>query len=455
MSAQLETQIRRKEKEIASLNEEQDLQQHEKNHATEQYKERNENFERLRERLHQANQEIEENDKEIAALRSELSVMSEDAQAASVDGTVLDNSDAQSLLEGLSAKDCINELISEMSLVAQRLADPDGSSPAGNNSSATSSSSGTREADDFQLTQVSVNYERVHEFASFQLTATYTFEQLCSDACRYWGVNVDFGTLRDAHNVMWPPQATISDHLAERKKMDGETPQVRLVSRQPTDTAAHQGGGGGGGGRSSGGGGGGGGGGSGAESSASSRMRGGDKAAQAGGGRGGGGGGGYNSDDDDDMEDIDEDDDSMSLIKEWRRMINEELSPLFHLPRYAGQRSKFRSLSHNSPDSKQLAEKCTTCCKLFFHIIYVVFVTLCLFYRRRVVTSYDASHSLNAALLDASFAGDNFTVVPSTVNFHTMRTTDDFWSWLEGPMLEVIHPQLDASSRALDVNDQQ
>ena len=117
MSAQLETQIRRKEKEIASLNEEQDLQQHEKNHATEQYKERNENFERLRERLHQANQEIEENDKEIAALRSELSVMSEDAQAASVDGTVLDNSDAQSLLEGLSAKDCINELISEMSLV--------------------------------------------------------------------------------------------------------------------------------------------------------------------------------------------------------------------------------------------------------------------------------------------------------------------------------------------------
>jgi hypothetical protein len=253
-------------------------------------------------------------------------------------------------------------------------------------------------------------------------------------------VNVDFGTLRDAHNVMWPPQATISDHLAARKKMDGETPQVRLVSRQPTDAAIIHGGGGSGSGGGV------------AESSAPSRTRDDSKGAQR---SGGVGGGGYNSDDDGDMDDVDEDDDSVSLIKEWRRMINEELSPLFHLPRYAGQRSKFRSLNHNSADSKQLAEKCTTCCKLFFHIIYVVFVTLCLFYRRRVVTSYDASHSLNAALLDASFAGDNFTAVPSTVHFHTMRTTDDFWSWLEGPMLEVIHPQLDASSRALDVDDQQ
>ena len=94
----------------------------------------------------------------------------------------------------------------------------------------------------------------------------------------------------------------------------------------------------------------------------------------------------------------------------------------------------------------------TTSCRSVF---FFIFEKTGLFYRRRVVTSYDAKHSLDAALLDATYAGDNFTSAPSFVNFRTMRTTDEFWGWLEGPMLEVIHPQLDASSRALDVEDQQ
>ena len=42
-----------------------------------------------------------------------------------------------------------------------------------------------------------------------------------------------------------------------------------------------------------------------------------------------------------------------------------------------------------------------------------------------------------------------------SLKFHTMRTTDEFWGWLEGPLLEAIHPQLDASSRALGPNEQQ
>ena len=467
MSAQLETQIRRKEKEIESLNAEQDVHQHEKNHATEQYKERNENFERLRERLDQANQEIEESDKETAALRRELALMRDNAHtsgdsvgsgggggggAAGGSGNNNAGGEDQSLdALGLSAKDCIEELIKEMGLVAQRLADPEGSS-AGTTSSASSSSHHQDDAD-LALAQVSVHYERVHEFASFQLTSTYTFEQLCSDACRYWTVNKEYGTLRDAHNVMWPPHAPIARHLAQRARMDGETPTVRLVARSPTDhhhqsgssgrndegsggtTQGHRSGGGMG--------------------TANKSGRGGAAGGGAGGTGGGTGGASTSRYSDSDSDEDDDEDDSVTLIKEWRRMINEEMSPLFHLPRYAGQRSKFRSLSGNSADSKHLAEKCTTCCKLTFHLLFVILVTLCLFYRRRVVTSYDAKHSLDAALLDATYAGENFTAAPSTATFRTMKTTDEFWGWLEGPMLEVIHPQLDASSRALDVESQQ
>jgi hypothetical protein len=81
--------------------------------------------------------------------------------------------------------------------------------------------------------------------------------------------------------------------------------------------------------------------------------------------------------------------------------------------------------------------------------------TMCLFYRRSVRHSYDASHSIKAALFDTTFTGDNYTAAPFPVTFHTMRTTDEFWGWLEGPLLEAIHPQLDASSRALGPNEQQ
>ena len=137
------------------------------------------------------------------------------------------------------------------------------------------------------------------------------------------------------------------------------------------------------------------------------------------------------------------------------RCSTPELSPLFHLPRYAGQKSKFRSLSGNSNSSKQLADKCTTCCKLTFHGLFLLMTTMCLFYRRSVRHSYDASHSIKAALFDTTFTGDNYTAAPFPVTFHTMRTTDEFWGWLEGPLLEAIHPQLDASSRALGPNEQQ
>ena len=101
------------------------------------------------------------------------------------------------------------------------------------------------------------------------------------------------------------------------------------------------------------------------------------------------------------------------------RVVPPELSPLFHLPRYAGQKSKFRSLSGNSNSSKQLADKCTTCCKLTFHGLFLLMTTMCLFYRRSVRHSYDASHSIKAALFDTTFTGDNYTAAPFPVTVST------------------------------------
>ena len=136
----------------------------------------------------------------------------------------------------------------------------------------------------------------------------------------------------------------ISQHLAERVKIDGQRPTVRLVSRQQGAFA---------------------GGADSIDGSGGLRVRNKSKKAMSGGGsadtlenvE-------YNFDDDEDDSDVDE---SLALIKEWRRMVNEEISPFFHSPRYAGKRSKFQSLNSNPTSGKQLSEKCTTWCKLLLH----------------------------------------------------------------------------------------
>mgnify|MGYP003695021871 CR=1 FL=1 len=440
--AQLETQIQRKRTELEILTKDQTALESAKHDLSEEYKERNENYERLRERLEQANQEIDQSEREILQLNAELVAMRNQGNDDAAASEELD-AEVRGKLSDLSPQDCLDQLMKEMAKTAQIMKDPaasraggggdPASGPPGSGSSGGGEQGGGAASSSTGLTQVAIHFERIQEFASFQLTSRYTFSQLCDDACRYWGVDPQHGTLRDAHNVMWPPQAVISLHLAERLELDGFRPVVRLVSRQQGAAA-----GGGEGGAAGGDGGGGG-------------MRARNKSKR------GDGSGAINRDVledanwalDSDEEDSDEDD-SLALIKEWRRMVNEEMSPFFHLPRYAGKRSKFRSLNSNSSSAKQLSEKCATWCKLLMHAVFVFLVTLTLFYRRRVVTSYDAAHSLKTSLIHQPFDGGlNFTAAPFALDFEHMHSVDDFWAWMQGPMLNTALPQLDASGRLL------
>ncbi len=443
--AQLETQIQRKRTELDILTKDQTTLESAKHDLSEEYKERNENYERLRERLEQANQEIDQSEREILQLKAELVAMRNQGNDGAAENEEID-AKVRGKLSDLSPQDCLDQLMKEMSKTAQIMKDPSsarggsgsGGDPAVGRPGSGGGGSGGGEpvggASDTPsgLTQVAIHFERIQEFASFQLTSRYTFSQLCDDACRYWGVDPQHGTLRDAHNVMWPPQAVISRHLAERLELDGHRPVVRLVSRQQGAASGRAG---------------------------VSAVADGD----VGGGRGlrerntskrGGAVDKAVLEDhkwvlDSEDEDSDEDD-SLALIKEWRRMVNEEMSPFFHLPRYAGKRSKFRSLNSNSSSAKQLSEKCATWCKLLMHAVFVFLVTLTLFYRRRVVTSYDAAHSLESSLIHQPFdSGLNFTAAPLALDFEHMNSVDDFWAWMDGPMLDTILPQLDASGRLL------
>lgn len=85
------------------------------------------------------------------------------------------------------------------------------------------------EGDGRLLGQITVFYENTGDAATFRLTATYTFGQLNEDACRYWGINPMYGTLRDEFHALWPQQAMVQRELASV----GEVPKVYLVDSAP------------------------------------------------------------------------------------------------------------------------------------------------------------------------------------------------------------------------------
>ena len=436
--AQLETQIQRKRTELDILAKDQLHLESTKHDLSEEYKERNENYERLRERLEQANQEIDMSEREILHLKSEIAAM----QNYSVDDA-LDNEEAvassKSKLSNLSPHDCINELMNEMAKAARLMENPSMKDSPGKDAGS-GSLSGHDHGDgrpEEGLTQVTIHYERIQEFASFQLTPSYTFNQLCEDACRYWSINPEYGTLRDVNNVMWPPQATISAHLAERMSIDGQRPVIRLVSRQTGSAAV----------------------GSQNDILGSEGLRS-RKAKLSGAAEESSGGDDSLADNtwmyDNDSAGEDDEDESLALIKEWRRMVNEEMSPFFHLPRYAGKQSKFRSINVSSKSAKYLSEKCATWCKLLLHAVFIFLVTLTLFHRRRVVTSFDAANSIRASLLETPFrSAQNFTSAQLDLNFERMRTVDDFWAWMQGPLIDTVLPRLDASGRLLSPSERE
>lgn len=80
-----------------------------------------------------------------------------------------------------------------------------------------------------RLGQITVFYENTGDAATFRLTSTYSFGQLNEDACRYWGINPMYGTLRDEFHALWPQQAMVQRELTSV----GEVPKVYLVDSAP------------------------------------------------------------------------------------------------------------------------------------------------------------------------------------------------------------------------------
>ncbi len=414
--AQLDTQIRRKRREIEKLRDEEAVLTAKKLHLAEEYKERTENYERIRERLEQASREIESSDAELDRLRERVGITEADATSAASVNILpgIGGSD-----QAIAPTDCVKELIKQLELVQGMLAKDSGSE--GIDGKDSSSQRGK------SIKHVTIQYEHLGEFASFQVTPTYTFESLCQDACRYWGMEKESGTLRDDLNVMWPPQSRVSEHLASATTEDGTLPVVRLVARAVLGYSQPFAGGSG-------------------SKMSNDAVR---KANNRDGDQTGDAMGNFDDESDSEMQDTED----ATLIKEWRRMLNEKLSPTFHHPRYVGISSNFRALSANAKSSKEISHKLSSCLKLTCHVFLLVVMGLLLFSRRAVVPSYDTRTSLESALLDTQFMGYNFTAAPKLKTFRTMLTVDDFWGWANGPLLDVLFPQLDSSGRVLSARD--
>ena len=52
------------------------------------------------------------------------------------------------------------------------------------------------------IEQVSVHYALIDEYCSFRITSSYTFAQLCLDACRYWEIRLEDGYVNVNHPLI-------------------------------------------------------------------------------------------------------------------------------------------------------------------------------------------------------------------------------------------------------------
>ena len=107
-------------------------------------------------------------------------------------------------------------------------------------------------------------------------------------------------------------------------------------------------------------------------------------------------------------------------------------APFFHLPRYAGKRSNFRSINSNSKSAKYLSENvlhgASCCCTRYSS-----------FGDTHSLSSSSSDHQLDAAngistsLRSPFQSSQNFTAAPFELKFKRMRSVD-FWGW-QGPLI--------------------
>jgi hypothetical protein len=370
----------------------------------EEYRERTENYERLSERVKHANDEIRRKDEEIEDLKEQIQIKQEGV--FNEDGDDFGETNPSMFVhdsgEKMSAEEMVEKsmeiLMAQMNGLKQKVKGKDdlGDAMGGN-------------GEESQI-NVSVFYQRIGEYCSFRVTPEYTFGQLNHDACKYWEISEDDGTLRDHLNLMWPPQASIMEELA---KYD-EPPKIILISRvRPEsgngETFSRQ-----------------------VKRSKSSAF---DYD-------------GLDGSDSDSDDSTSSEVNAKSLIKEWRNASGAKLSPFFHSPKLVAERN-FRALNDSGSDEdKEVAEYMSIWVRLIIYCFFLYFFISAVQRRRRVPVTNDVIHSLKELMTSEPFLGSSDG--DRYYTFDEIHEIDHVWQWLEKPFLNAIYPHMHYTSQSLN-----
>jgi hypothetical protein len=404
----LDNQIRKKKRAIKEAKGRLQTLEAQRAQLSEEYRERSENYERIKERVRHAGEEIRTKSTVIQDLREQLRIKQGGGfTAPGLEEFSLDEPSEQGGLfvhdsgESMSSEEMVSTsmvmLMEQMQSLQKRVRGQD---------AATDALEAANRA--HPPLNVAVCYQRLGDYCSFRVTPEYTFEQLNRDACKYWEVPVEDGTLRDHLNLMWPPQATVA---SEMRKYD-EPPKINLIARiKVADTIAD-------------------------EPGAGTPATSGHQPL------------GSHADDASDTSDDDEEEaHAHQLIKEWRYQNYSKLSPLFHTPRLVAERN-FRSLNDSgSSEEKEVADYLAIWIRMLTYACFMYFLISSIQIRRAVPITNAVHNSLKATFTRRAFPS---ALQPDVMlDFNSMHTIDDVWQWMEGPMIEALFPDMHYNEQAM------
>lgn len=181
-------------------------------------RDRDETYDRLKEREKIANEEIRTKDRDVEKLRNMVKKRASSALfggraaggGAGGDGDGMGGAPEKEIrpreqIDGLIAQ--LRGLQAEYIPGGRHLVDPEGNGGAA------------------EITQVTIFYDGGDDSCAFRITPSYTFQELCADASSYWEVAEGTGTLRNEMNAMWPTHANVAKELARY----ATKPRLRLV----------------------------------------------------------------------------------------------------------------------------------------------------------------------------------------------------------------------------------
>eukprot|EP00753_Platysulcus_tardus_P005696 PLAT13622.1.p1 GENE.PLAT13622.1~~PLAT13622.1.p1 ORF type:complete len:856 (+),score=290.15 PLAT13622.1:28-2595(+) len=261
-----------------------------------------------------------------------------------------------------------------------------------------------------RLGQVQVFNASLGEACAFRITSTYRFGQLLADACNYWDADIRSSTLRDVDNALWPSDGIIQEELG---KLD-TVPRIQLVSALGAGAMRSV-----------------------APSSSTSRDSGGDGAAHHHHHRHHH----HGADDDDDQ---DGNEDRAHVARSLHRRppdvmsLAAKMSTFFHEARYTAEK-RYTELGERPKDDpeKRRDHLAGLCWHAVLYIVFIGVIMQSMLNRRDIQTRFDVEQSLMNAVVRAKFPSDNPFV---ETDFNGMRTPDEFWRWLEGPLFSTLYP---------------